>query len=394
MRLPVLNDYTLKARRVAVRVDMNVPMHEGKIADDQRIRASLPTIRRVLDAGGSAVVLSHLGRPKEGQFGAGLSLRPAARRLQRLLGNPVRFAEDYLGGLAVQPGEVVVCENVRFNKGEKSNDKDLSRALAALGDLFVMDAFACAHRAHASTQGAVACAERACAGPLLEKELSILGNVLEKWQRPVAAIIGGAKISSKFTTLSALANKVDTLVLGGGIANTVMASRGCPVGRSLVEKDWFDSARRLCHQAEQGGAKVHVPVDVICAGEVHARNGVCRKAADVQEQEMILDLGTDSIDQLHRCLRTAKTLLWSGPLGVFENPAFANGTEKLAQLIAASEAYSVAGGGDTLAAISRFGVGRGISHMSTGGGAFLHFIEGRELPAVAALKARQNGTMS
>ena len=387
--MAALNNYALTGQRALVRVDMNVPMRQGRVVDDQRIRASLDTVRAIANAGGAAIILSHLGRPEEGRADAAFSLRPVAKRLQRLLGRAVHFAEDYLNGLTPADGEVVMCENVRFNQGEKSNDDQLARALAGLGELFVMDAFACAHRAHASTCGVIAHARQACAGPLLEHEISVLDAVMKEWRRPVAAIIGGAKISSKFQTLTAMAGKVDDLILGGGIANTMLASQGCPSGRSLVEESWFAAARELCRQAERGGARLHTPVDVICADNPQADSGVCRPADGVQEHEMILDIGPASVERLGQCLSEAKTIVWSGPLGVFENPAFANGTREIARAVAAANARSVAGGGDTLAAIAQFGVARGISHISTGGGAFLHFIEGRELPALAALRARQ-----
>lgn len=388
-----LSDYVHQSHRAVVRVDMNVPMHGGQITDDQRIRACLATIRMIVDAGGSAIVLSHLGRPQEGQAEDRFSLRPVAERLQQLLERPVRFSDDYLHGLTVHPGETVMCENVRFNPGERANDQHLAQALASLGDLFVMDAFACAHRAHASTCGAIACAPQCCAGPLLEKELSVLGTVVKDWQRPVVAIIGGAKISSKLKTLAALAGKVDDLVLGGGIANTVLASQGHHVGCSLIEKEWFAAAQELLHRAQQSGVRLHVPMDVVCADNINASHGIPRRLEDIGAEEMILDLGRDSIHKLQQCLHSAKTILWSGPLGVFENPAFAHGTQTLAQCIAAAEAKSVAGGGDTLAAIAHFGVAAGISHISTGGSAFLHFIEGRELPAVAALEAHHSGVV-
>ena len=339
MHLPTLHQHELKARQVVVRVDMNVPLRNGRIADDQRIRASLPAIRTILDNGGAAIVLSHLGRPEEGRPQASLSLRPVAQRLQELLDHEVGFSEDYLDGLHVDPGEVLMCENVRFNRGEKADDPDLSQILAGLGDLFVMDAFACAHRPHASSHGAIVHAEQACAGPLMEHELSVLDAVMHDWQRAVTAIIGGAKISSKAQTLKALAAKVDHLVPVGGIANTFLASRGCSVGRSLFEPDWFDTARELCARAESGGASVHHPLDVVCAERIDADRGRLCHVDDIREHEMIVDLGSESLTRVHSCIADAGTVLWSGPVGVFENPAFANGTREIAKAVAASPAF-------------------------------------------------------
>ena len=377
------------AHHVIVRVDMNVPMDGGRVVDDQRIRASLPTIRHSLSAGCATTVLSHLGRPREGQFDKRLSLRPVAQRLGELLGEEVRFAESYLDGLAARRGETVVCENVRFNTGEKANDEGLSRALARLGDLFVMDAFACAHRSHASTHGAIVYAKQACSGMLLNKELSDLTAIIDRWRKPVVAIIGGAKISSKFKTLEALMMKVDELVPVGGMANTLLASCGYSLGRSLVEKDWLPSAQRLQRMTEQGGAQLFMLSDVVCAGDIDAPSGTQRLVDKVRHNEMILDIGHDSIHRLCQSIARAGTVLWSGPAGVFENPAFAKGTQMIAHAIADASADSAVGGGDTLAALARFDSCSGISHISTGGSAFLHFIEGRELPALAALERRQ-----
>jgi len=382
-------DLELKGRRVLIREDLNVPLEGGVITSDARIRASLPTIRAARDAGARVMLLSHLGRPKEGEFSDENSLAPVAARLGELLGTPVRLIRDWLDGIDCAPGEVVLCENVRFNKGEKKDDEALSRKMAALCDIFVMDAFGTAHRAEASTHGVARFAPIACAGPLLVGELEALERALAKPARPLVAIVAGSKVSTKLTVLESLLSKVDQLIVGGGIANTFLAATGVAVGKSLHEPDMLDTARTLLAQAKAKGTMIPLPTDVVVATEFASTAvATTRPVDEVADDELILDIGPATARSLATLLQSAGTILWNGPVGVFEFDSFAGGTRVIAEAIASSPAFSLAGGGDTLAAIEKFGVESGISYISTGGGAFLEFAEGKKLPAVAALEAR------
>jgi phosphoglycerate kinase len=384
-----MTDLDLRGKRVLIREDLNVPVEDGVITSDARIRAAVPSLRAAVDAGARVMVMSHLGRPTEGEPSAENSLAPVAVRLGELLGQPVRFERDWLGGVECAPGEVVLCENVRFNKGEKKDDEQLSRRMAALCDVFVMDAFGTAHRAEASTHGVARFAPVACAGPLLVAELDALSRALAHPKRPLVAIVAGSKVSTKLTVLESLLAKVDKLIVGGGIANTFLAATGAPVGKSLHEPDMLDTARKLLAQAAARGAEIPLPTDVVVAEEFSpAAVPVVRASAEVRAHELILDIGPATAQRLAALLADAGTILWNGPVGVFEFDAFGRGTETLAKAIAASPAFSLAGGGDTLAAIEKYGVESGISYISTGGGAFLEFVEGKTLPAVAALEAR------
>ena len=382
-------DLDLKGQRVLIREDLNVPVEGGVITSDARIRASLPTIRAARDAGARVMLLSHLGRPKEGEFSAENSLAPVAARLGELLGAPVRLVRDWLDGIECAAGEVVLCENVRFNKGEKKDDEALSRRMAALCDIFVMDAFGTAHRAEASTHGVARFAPIACAGPLLVGELDALERALANPARPLVAIVAGSKVSTKLTVLESLLSKVDQLIVGGGIANTFLAATGVAVGKSLHEPDMLDTARALLAQAKAKGTSIPLPTDVVVAKEFSPTAVATTRAVEaVAADELILDIGPSTARSLATLLQSAGTILWNGPVGVFEFDSFAGGTRVIAEAIAASSAFSLAGGGDTLAAIEKFGVESGISYISTGGGAFLEFVEGKTLPAVAALEAR------
>jgi phosphoglycerate kinase len=384
-----MTDLPLAGKRVLIREDLNVPVHDGKVTSDARIRASLPTIQHAMSAGARVFVMSHLGRPEEGVYADEFSLAPVAQRLSELLGRPVPLKRDWLGGVDCAPGEVVLCENVRFNKGEKKDAEALSKQMAALCDVYVMDAFGTAHRAEASTHGVARFAPVACAGPLLVAELEALERALAHPARPLVAIVAGSKVSTKLTVLESLLGKVDKLIVGGGIANTFLAATGSPVGKSLHEADMLDIARKLLEQARAGGAEIPLPTDVVVAREFAATaHADVRPIADVRPDEMILDIGPDTSDRLGALLQEAGTILWNGPVGVFEFDQFGEGTKAIAQAIARSKAFSLAGGGDTLAAIEKYGVADGISYISTGGGAFLEFVEGKVLPAVAALEAR------
>ncbi len=387
-----MTDLDLRGKRVLIREDLNVPVEDGVITSDARIRAAVPSLRAAADAGARVIVMSHLGRPTEGEHSAENSLAPVAVRLGELLGRGVRFEREWLGGVECAPGEVVLCENVRFNKGEKKDDEALSRRMAALCDVFVMDAFGTAHRAEASTHGVARFAPVACAGPLLVAELDALSRALAHPKRPLVAIVAGSKVSTKLTVLESLLAKVDKLIVGGGIANTFLAATGAPVGKSLHEPDMLDTARALLAQATARGAEIPLPTDVVVAEEFSsAAVPVVRAAGDVRPHELILDIGPATAQRFAALLADAGTILWNGPVGVFEFDAFGRGTETLAKAIAASPAFSLAGGGDTLAAIEKYGVESGISYISTGGGAFLEFVEGKTLPAVAALEARATG---
>jgi phosphoglycerate kinase len=381
-------DFDLAGKRVLVREDLNVPIADGRVTSDARIQAAWPTLRRALEANAALMVMSHLGRPKEGAFAEEFSLRPVAKELSKLLGREVPLIENWLDGVDVRPGELVLLENVRFLPGEKSCDDELSRRMAKLCDLFVMDAFGSAHRAHSSTYGVAKFAPVACAGPLLTAELDALGRALEDPARPVVAVVGGSKVSTKLNVLDALAGMVDELIVGGGIANTFIAAAGHNVGMSLYEPDMLDTARRLTTN-DRDRANIPLPVDVVVGNEFSAAAAATTRRVDaVRDDEMILDLGPDTSATFAQILASAGTIIWNGPVGVFELDQFGEGTRILAQAIADSPAFSLAGGGDTLAAIDKYGVGQDISYVSTGGGAFLEFVEGKELPAVTILGTR------
>ena len=392
MSITRMSDLELRGKRVLIREDLNVPIDNGRITSTQRLDAALPTIKAVRDAGARVMVLSHLGRPKEGQFDADSSLAPVAKWLGDKLGSPVRLVADYLDGVEVAAGEVVVLENCRMNPGEGKDDEALARKYAALCDVFVMDAFGTAHRAQASTHGVIRFAPQAAAGPLLCAELDALGKALEQPAHPLLAIVAGSKVSTKLTLLDNLIGKVDQLIVGGGIANTFIAAAGCRVGNSLYEPDLLDAARKVIADAKRRGAEVPLPVDVVVAPEFSANASAMVKPVDaVKDGEMILDIGPETARRYAELIARAGTVVWNGPVGVFEFDAFGKGTETLARAIADSKAFSIAGGGDTLAAVDKYGIADQVSYISTGGGAFLEFLEGRELPAVTALKARANG---
>jgi phosphoglycerate kinase len=389
MKVLRMTDVDLRGKRVLIREDLNVPVQDGTVTSDARIRAALPTIRHALDQRAKVFILSHLGRPEEGKLDESLSLKPVAARLSELLGKAVPLKRDWLDGVDCEPGTAVLCENVRFNKGEKKDDPALARRMADLCDVFVMDAFGTAHRAEASTHGVVRFAKSACAGPLLVGELEALERALEKPARPLVAIVAGSKVSTKLTVLEALLAKVDKLIVGGGIANTFLAATGVAVGKSLYEAELLDVARRLMEQARARGAEIPLPTDVVVAKELAATaHADVRSIHEVRPDERILDIGPDTADRLSGMLQSAGTIIWNGPVGVFEFEQFGEGTRAIAQAIARSKAFSLAGGGDTLAAIEKYGVEDGISYISTGGGAFLEFVEGKTLPAVAALEER------
>ena len=382
-------DLELAGKRVLIREDFNVPLSDGKVTSDARLRAAIPTLRLALDAGARVILMSHLGRPKEGERDPALSLAPVAKVLGGLLGRPLRFHDDGLEGVAAEPGEAVLLENVRFLKGEKKDDPALAKRMAGLCDIFVMDAFGTAHRAEASTHGVALAAPIACAGPLLAGELDALERALEKPKRPLVAVVGGSKVSTKLEVLESLIARVDQLVVGGGIANTFLAATGVAVGKSLHEADMIDVAKRLLAQAKTRGVGIPIPTDVVVAREFAATaKAQVRAAAEVGADEMILDIGPDTAKAVAGIVAKAGTIIWNGPLGVFEFEAFGAGTRTLAEAIATSPAFSIAGGGDTLAAIDKYGVADRMSYISTGGGAFLEFVEGKTLPAVAALEQR------
>jgi len=392
MKVLEMGKLDLAGKRVLIREDLNVPVSEGEVTSDARIRAALPTIRLAMDRGARVMLMSHLGRPEEGKFDPALSLEPVAKRLSDLLGQKVPLVSDWLGGVTVAPGQAVLCENVRFNKGEKKDNEELARKMAALCDVFVMDAFGTAHRAEASTHGVARFAPVACAGPLLVGELAALERALDKPARPLVAIVAGSKVSTKLTILEALLEKVDRLIVGGGIANTFLAATGVSVGKSLAEMEMLDTCRRLLARARERGAEIPLPTDVVIATEFAATaHADVRGIDDVHPGEMILDIGPDTCERLAALIAEAGTVLWNGPVGVFEFDQFGEGTRAIANAIASSKAFSLAGGGDTLAAIEKYGVEEGISYISTGGGAFLEFVEGKQLPAVVALEERASG---
>ena len=389
MSIVRMTDLDLAGKRVLIREDLNVPLKDGKVAASQRLQAALPTILRARDAGAKVMVMSHLGRPREGVFEESESLRPIADWLGAALGKSVRLVRDYLDGVEVAPGEVVLLENCRMNVGEATDDAALSTKYAALCDVFVMDAFGTAHRAQASTHGVIHAAKIACGGPLLMAELDALARALEHPQRPLLAIVAGSKVSTKLGLLENLVGKVDQLVVGGGIANTFIAAAGFGVGKSLVEADLIGIAQKIIAAAKARGAEVPIPVDVVVASEFKAdAPATVKKVENVAAGDMILDIGPRTAQNYAVLIARAGTVVWNGPVGVFEFDAFGKGTETVAHAIASSKAFSIAGGGDTLAAVEKYKVEKDISYISTGGGAFLEFIEGRKLPAVAALKAR------
>jgi phosphoglycerate kinase len=384
-----MNQVDLAGKRVLIREDLNVPVQNGVVTSDARIRASLPTIRAAQAAGARVMLMSHLGRPEEGVPDPEFSLAPVASRLSELLGLKVRFERDWLGGVACEPGEVVLLENVRFHKGEKKNKDELAKQMAALCDVYVMDAFATAHRAEASTHGVAKFAPIACAGPLLTGELDALERALGNPKRPLVAIVGGSKVSTKLTVLENLLGKVDKLIVGGGIANTFLAAAGFAVGKSLHEADMVDIARGLLTRAQAGGADIPLPSDVVVATEFKATaEADVLNVDEVPADTMILDIGPDTTERFTAALQGAGTIVWNGPVGVFEFDQFGEGTRALALAIARSPAFSVAGGGDTIAAIEKYGVQEDISYISTAGGAFLEFLEGKKLPAVEVLESR------
>lgn len=379
-----MTDLDLAGKRVLIREDLNVPVKDGVVTSDARIVASLPTIKLALEKGAALMVCSHLGRPTEGEFSAENSLAPVAAYLSKALGRDVPLVKDYLNGVEVQPGQIVLFENVRFNKGEKKNADALAQQYAALCDVFVMDAFGTAHRAEGSTHGVAKFAKVACAGPLLAAELDALGKALDKPARPMIAIVAGSKVSTKLDVLNSLSETCDSLIVGGGIANTFLAAAGYPVGKSLYEADLVDTAKAIAAKIS-----VPLPVDVVVAKAfAEDAEATVKAVADVADDDMILDIGPQTAAQFAEMLKASQTILWNGPVGVFEFDQFGNGTQVLAQAIAASPAFSIAGGGDTLAAIDKYGVAERIGYISTGGGAFLEFVEGKVLPAVAVLEER------
>jgi len=386
MAIKKMTDLNLAGKRVLIREDLNVPLKNGSITSDARIRAALPTIKAAANAGAKVMLMSHLGRPEEGVYDEAASLKPVADQLSKALGQNVRLIKDYLNGedLHLANGDVVLFENVRFNKGEKKDDEALAKQYAALCDIYVMDAFGTAHRAQASTHGVGKFAPEACAGPLLAGELDALGKALDNPARPVVAIVGGSKVSTKLDVLNALEKVCDQIIVGGGIANTFLAAAGHPVGKSLCEHDLIDAAKDIASRVE-----IPLPVDVVVASEFsETATATIRNISDVTEDDMILDVGPETAGQFAGLLKNAKTILWNGPVGVFEFDPFENGTKVLAHAIADSAAFSLAGGGDTVAAIDKYGVSEKISYISTGGGAFLEFVEGKTLPAVAMLEER------
>jgi len=379
----------MAGKRVMIREDFNVPLAAGKVTSDIRIRAALPTLQLALEKGAAVIIISHLGRPREGEFSSEFSLAPVAEHLAGLLGRPVRFAPKWLNGIEIEAGEIVLCENVRFNRGEKGNDAGLAAKMAALCDIFVMDAFGTAHRAQASTEGVIRMAPAACAGLLLSRELDALAKAMQDPARPLLAIVGGAKVSTKLSILENLLNVVDELIVGGGIANTFIAASGHQIGKSLHEPELIHEAQRLIRRAHERGGNIPIPKDVLVARTFSAEaEPIVRHLDEIAGDEMILDIGPLTAVEYARIIAGAGTVVWNGPVGVFEFPHFAAGTRAVAEAMARSGAFSIAGGGDTLAAIDAFGVSEKISYISTGGGAFMEFIEGKILPAVAALQDR------
>ena len=384
-----MTDLDLSGKRVLIRQDLNVPIDNGRITSEQRIVASIPTLRAALDAGATVLVTSHLGRPKEGEWSEENSLAPVARRLGELLGRPVPLVRDWVDGVEVEPGGIVLLENCRMNVGEGKDSEELAKKYAALCDVFVMDAFGTAHRAQASTHGVIRFAPVAAGGPLLMAELDALARALDQPARPLLAIVAGSKVSTKLELLTSLVGKVDQLIVGGGIANTFLAAQGLPVGKSLHEPDLVDTARAILADAKARGADIPLPTDVVVARQFHPdAEATVKPVAEVGAEDLILDIGPDTAARYAGLIGKAGTVVWNGPVGVFEFDAFGNGTRTLANAIAESAAFSIAGGGDTLAAVDKYGIADKVSYISTGGGAFLEFLEGKTLPAVAALEAR------
>ena len=385
-----MTDLDLSGKRVLIREDLNVPVKDGKVTSDKRIRASMPTIKHCIDAGAKVMLMSHLGRPTEGEPAEEFSLKPVAEYLTESLGQEVALVKDYLEKAPeLENGQVVLLENVRFNKGEKANDEELSKKYASLCDIYVMDAFGTAHRAQASTHGAGKFAPVACAGPLLAGELEALGKALDNPERPMAAIVGGSKVSTKLTVLESLSKVVDQLIPGGGIANTFIAAAGYNVGKSLYEEDLVDEAKRLMEAAKAKGGEIPVPSDVVVGKEFsETAEATVKKVEDVADDDMIFDIGPETAARFGEMMKAAGTIVWNGPVGVFEFDQFGEGTKTLGLAIAESSAFSIAGGGDTLAAVDKYGIADKISYISTGGGAFLEFLEGKKLPAVAMLEER------
>jgi phosphoglycerate kinase len=386
MKVINLADLDLTGKKVLIRQDLNVPIKDGVVSSDKRIKASIPTIELALEKGAAVMLMSHLGRPTEGEYAEEFSLKPVAKRLSELLGKDVRLEKDWLEGVEVNVGEVVLCENVRFNVGEKKNDDELSKKMAALCDIFAMDAFGTAHRAQASTHGVAKYAKVACSGPLLTGELEALGKALDNPARPMVAIVGGSKVSTKLTVLESLSKIVDKLVVGGGIANTFIAAQGNNVGKSLCEDDLIPTAKSLMETCD-----IPVPTDVVCGKEFSETTPAeTKNASDVADDDMIFDIGPNSAKELADIMKNAGTIVWNGPVGVFEFDQFGNGTKELSMAIAESSAFSIAGGGDTLAAVDKYNIEDKVSYISTGGGAFLEFLEGKKLPAVEILEQRAN----
>lgn len=385
-----MTDLDLAGKRVLIRQDLNVPIKDGEVTSDKRIRASIPTIEHCIKAGARIMIMSHLGRPTEGEFTEEFSLKPVATRLSSLLDKKVTVVRDWLNGVGdLADGDVVLCENVRFNVGEKKNDDALSKKMAALCDVYVMDAFGTAHRAQASTHGVAKYASVACAGPLLAGELEALGKALDNPKRPMVAIVGGSKVSTKLTVLDSLSTVVDQLIVGGGIANTFIAADGHNVGKSLYEEDLVEEAKKLKAAAQAKGGDIPVPVDVVCGKEFSESAAAETKKVDkVADDDMIFDIGPETAAQFAEMLKSAGTIVWNGPVGVFEFDQFGEGTKTLGMAIAESDAFSIAGGGDTLAAVDKYDIADKVSYISTGGGAFLEFLEGKKLPAVEILEER------
>ena len=384
MNVLKMTEQDLTGRRVLIREDLNVPIKGGMVASDARVRAALPTIQAGIEAGARVMLMSHLGRPTEGEFDSAFSLAPVAQHLGVLLGQPVRLVPNWLNGVEVDEGEVVLCENVRFNLGEKASDEVLSKKMAALCDLFVMDAFGASHRAQATTEGVARYAPVACAGLLLVNELKALETAIAEPAKPVVAIVGGSKVSNKLEVLDALSEKVDQLVVGGGIANTFLAATGCEVGQSLYEPDLVEAARALLNKVE-----VPIPTDVVTATSLNEpETATIKSVEEINSDDMILDIGPETRSAISQIIGKAATIIWNGPVGAFERDEFAEGTKSLVKDIADNIGFSIAGGGDTLAAIDKYGIAGAISYISTGGGAFLEFVEGKKLPAVAVLERR------
>lgn len=387
-----MTDLDLSGKRVLIRQDLNVPIKDGKVTSDKRIRASLPTIEKALESGAKVMIMSHLGRPTEGEYSDEFSMAPVAAHMTELMGREVKLVKDYLDGFDMGDADIVLLENVRFNTGEKKNDEALAKKYAALCDVFVMDAFGTAHRAQGSTYGAAQFAPVASAGPLLAGELDALGKALDNPARPMVAIVGGSKVSTKLTVLESLSKVVDQLIVGGGIANTFIAAEGHNVGKSLYEEDLVETARSLKAAAQARGGDIPVPTDVVCAKEfAETAEAELKSVEDVTDDDMIFDIGPDSANALAEVLKHAGTIVWNGPVGVFEFDQFGEGTKTISLAIADSPAFSIAGGGDTLAAVDKYNIADKVSYISTGGGAFLEFLEGKKLPAVAILEERAKG---